>query len=1319
MKKLLFIILFLITTGQVAFSQRVGLFLTQPELDSLKVRAGLLPGTPMYRHTGDVQAFSPGDGDRIISKANQYISGTASSNYLEDRYTEYFKGGPNAPVQKDGTVKYDPETAALKMMHCARHYLLTGSTAHGQKVRQELLRIVDEKYLYTSSTGVRDSLRAFDWNNKLRWVSVSDVAPGFTQAEWLQRLAMSYDDVKTLFSDTEKAKFLSWLKGGAYYMRLCTEPYLNGIFPGREHGDYTISGTFLNLEKSGYGKSLMYYNGPYARVVSRAWGNRRVAMATAYGLIGILTSDATLTNSAKRFFKELITYSYTVNGYHIDFLRGIDVDDPNISPDKGFMYASLPGLFVFAEALARTGDFDLYEFSTTGGMTAATSGADATSDGVTQKNILMIMKAMLNRRFHLNTTRYATSDGGQLNSAHEIDGVDVLHGNYSQFDIIYAVANRYYKDTFVKNGYTRNQTAIPTAIPYRSTPQPAGPTPQVNFGFFAATHMQWAKTENWPSPYPGTVVLSRQSITFPDIADVTYGASPITLTATASSGLPVTYSVSDAAGLSISGTTLTFKKAGTYTIKVNQGGNSAYFPAPEVSQIVTVEKKALTVTASNATRIYNKVNPTFAVTYAGFITGESSSVLTTQPTITTTATQASNVGTYAITASNGAALNYAISYLPGTLTITKGTVTLVINTNLNRLTTDVPFQLSVTALEQGTTNVVTGLPLGYAKQSGTSVTSISAGGLVTLSGTTGTSVALFTVGANTNYYQVTNTVRDIVVTSGALTAQAITFNALAAKTYGDGTSTLSATGGGSGNPVTFTSNDPSIATCTGTNGTTLTIVSAGLVNIVANQAGNGSFEDAPAVVRQLTVNKKALQVTADNKSRTYGLANPTFTVSYSGFIAGENSSNLTAAPIATTAAITTSTVGTYAIVPSGGSADNYTFTPYTNGVLTITQASQAISFPSISDKGNTEVPFQLNATASSGLTVTYSIISGPAVVSGSTLTLTGSAGTVVVRAAQAGNVNFSSASTVDQSFNILTPNPTQNQIITVADPGTKVYSPGQTFLFTAASNSGLVVTTTVVSGPGTIVGSTVTITGAGSIVLKSVQAGNSDYYPAPDVFTTVVVNKATQVVSADLIPDKYISSGVFSVVATASSGLTVTLTGNNKVTQNTSTTFTPLALGAAVITAVQAGNDNYYADTLLLTFNIRSTPTTGTVDILEDETIYNGFYQVGTGTSAYTVYRLVWPSLGGSFTANRFTFKTGVDTAGNVLKGNIIDNFQAWRYNGTTWVKFLDVTGNTQSSYDVTLPNVPINGMIYITCFNKDIRKQDILRAVTLWGVGL
>jgi hypothetical protein len=89
-----------------------------------------------------------------------------------------------------------------------------------------------------------------------------------------------------------------------------------------------------------------------------------------------------------------------------------------------------------------------------------------------------------------------------------------------------------------------------------------------------------------------------------------------------------------------------------------------------VSSTLTVNPAALTVTADNQTKAYGAANPTLTVSYSGFVNGDTAASLTTPPTVSTTATTASPVGTYPITASGAVSANYTISYVSGTLTIT-------------------------------------------------------------------------------------------------------------------------------------------------------------------------------------------------------------------------------------------------------------------------------------------------------------------------------------------------------------------------------------------------------------------------------------------------------------------------------------------------------------------------------------------------------------------------------------------------------------------------------------------------------------------------
>ena len=117
---------------------------------------------------------------------------------------------------------------------------------------------------------------------------------------------------------------------------------------------------------------------------------------------------------------------------------------------------------------------------------------------------------------------------------------------------------------------------------------------------------------------------------------------------------------------------------GTYPIVITKG-SVTNFNTAFVNGTLTITKAPLTITAKSYTIKQGEAMPTFEATYEGFKNSQTSSVLTTQPTITCSATSASAPGTYDIVVSEAAAANYDITYVKGTLTITQAdAVTVVI-----------------------------------------------------------------------------------------------------------------------------------------------------------------------------------------------------------------------------------------------------------------------------------------------------------------------------------------------------------------------------------------------------------------------------------------------------------------------------------------------------------------------------------------------------------------------------------------------------------------------------------------------------------------
>jgi len=283
---------------------------------------------------------------------------------------------------------------------------------------------------------------------------------------------------------------------------------------------------------------------------------------------------------------------------------------------------------------------------------------------------------------------------------------------------------------------------------------------------------------------------------------------------------------------------------------------------------------------------------------------------------------------------------------------------------------------------------------------------------------------------------------------------------------------------------------------------TAPVAATGLVTV-----GAGSVDGGPGLTLSFTVNgtgtnsgPAAQTITFPNPgTQTYGVAPITLTAAASSGLAVSYA--VTAGP-ATVSGKTLTITGAGSVTVQATQAGNANFAAATpvSVTFTVNPAAQTITFPNPGTQTYGVAPITLTATASSGLAVSYAVTTGPATVSGKTLTITG-AGSVTVQAAQAGNANFATAAAVSVTFTV---NP-EAQTITFPNPGTQTYGVAPITL-TATATSGLTVSYTVTSGPATVSGSTLTITGAGSVTVQATQAGNANFAAATPVSVTFTVN---------------------------------------------------------------------------------------------------------------------------------------------------------------------------------------------------------------------
>ncbi len=187
--------------------------------------------------------------------------------------------------------------------------------------------------------------------------------------------------------------------------------------------------------------------------------------------------------------------------------------------------------------------------------------------------------------------------------------------------------------------------------------------------------------------------------------------------------------------------------------------------------------------------------------------------------------------------------------------------------------------------------------------------------------------------------------------------------------------------------------------------------------------------------------------------------------------------------------------------------------------------------------------------------------------------------------------SYAVVATIDAATHVATASGTltiaqAGQSVSFADPG--AVRPGQSVTLAASSSANLPVTFSVVSGAATLNGSTLTINGAGSIVVRATVADSTNY-KASFAERTINSSKLSQTITFPALYNKLAIDGPFEVSASASSGLPVTFTvvsGSPALISGNRVTLTG-APGTVTIRAAQSGNDNYSpADDVLQSFEV-------------------------------------------------------------------------------------------------------------------------------------
>ncbi|HMJ71581.1 MAG TPA: MBG domain-containing protein [Cyclobacteriaceae bacterium] len=409
--------------------------------------------------------------------------------------------------------------------------------------------------------------------------------------------------------------------------------------------------------------------------------------------------------------------------------------------------------------------------------------------------------------------------------------------------------------------------------------------------------------------------------------------TPFTITYTGFVAGDTPLSITQPAATTTAGPT---SPAGPYDITLS--GTTSNYTFTFVTGTLTVTKATVNVTADNRTKVYGDNNPDFTLSYSGLRNNENVGVIDTPPKGTTTATSASPFGSYTINVSGGADNNYTFTYAPGTLTVSKAPLTAKAD-NKQKFYGDTNPPMTITYT-------------GFVNSDGpTSITQPTPSTVATTTSPLGDYPIVLSNGTAVNYTLTLQT-GTLSVIPALLTITAVNQS----RAYGavNPPLTLTYSGFTSGQSVADLDLLPQVTTVAAI------ASNAGTYDIVVSGGFDPNYTFA-YTTGTLTVTKASLAAHADPKVTTYG-AIPPLTVSYSGFVNGEDASVIDTAPAISTTATATSSPGDYTVTLTGGEDNNYDLVN-NDGTMTIGKASLTAK---ADDKS------RITGAANPALTISYS-----------------------------------------------------------------------------------------------------------------------------------------------------------------------------------------------------------------------------------------------------------------------------------------------------------------------------------------------------------
>ena len=391
------------------------------------------------------------------------------------------------------------------------------------------------------------------------------------------------------------------------------------------------------------------------------------------------------------------------------------------------------------------------------------------------------------------------------------------------------------------SNYTVSSGSLPTGLSLSSAGVLSG-TPNASGDFTFTVSVTDASGNPYTANATYTLHVGQATLTITaDNQSKTYGQPNPPLTVSYSGFIGSDNAASLTVPPSVTTSASATSGVNTYTIQVS-GAQDPNYVINYVNGTLTVNPATLLVTAVDTSRYYNTPNPTLKYYFTGFVNGDDSTVLTSQPSISTTAVLSSAPGQYPITLSGGNAANYTLSYQDGVLVV-KASMGNTITFGALPVKTygDPDFAISATASSN--------LPVRFESADNTiaTVTQDASGNwMVHIVAAGQVTIKAFQDG-NADYDAAVE-VDQVLTINKADQVIAFTAPANTAET-GNAPLTLEASAS-SGLPVTFTASDPTIAAVSGNS---VLFTGTGTVTITATQPGNEDYNAATPVSYTITV----------------------------------------------------------------------------------------------------------------------------------------------------------------------------------------------------------------------------------------------------------------------------------------------------------------------------------------------------------------------------------------------------------------------------------------------------------------------------------